>query len=307
MLPGIIEIQKIPQLTFKGWIAKKSYRVNSPIQSKKFCLNVYSHEELLYPYAYDINRIAASSFESIHGITPDKNLPKSIGWLFIRAYYSAYFSVHTILRLFGISCCQFDLNETKSITDVARIYSLQNGVTVSSGYYKCSYNYSESAVYCKQLNNTHQDVWKIFYEFINEIASEVSKSDFRKKDREAVIQYLFKLREGLSCRGVSNAGTWLSKIRNEVNYSHSMGAWYPYKNSLTQHEEMFRLVKFWRSSPTEDLIESNINKSDHLLYVSTCVSIVSLCHSLVADLTEINSEIFLKHVPIRLIDQIQGP
>lgn len=305
-LPGIIGIQKIPQLTFRGWIAKESFKITSQINNKNFVLNVYSHEELLLPYAYDINRMAASSFESIHGIAPDERLPKSVGWLIIRAYYSAYFSVHAILRLFGISCSQLDSNETRAITDVASIYSLQNGITVSNGYYKCLYNHRDSTITCNKLNNTHQDVWRIFYDFINEMATKVAHSDFRKIDRDLVIQYLFKLREGLSYKNTLNGGNWLSKIRNEVNYSHSMGAWYPYKKSLTDHEEMFRLVKQWKSNPTEDLIVKNINKSDHLLYISTCVSIVSLCHSLLADLKNLNSEIFLKHAPIRLINQIEG-
>ncbi len=130
-LPGIIDIQNTPQLTFKGWIAGHSYKISSEIQSTKFSLDVFNHENLLLPYAYDINRMAASSFESISGILPDANLPKSVGWLMIRSYYSAYFSMHAILRLFGISCSQFDTNESNAITDVAKLFSLQNDITVS--------------------------------------------------------------------------------------------------------------------------------------------------------------------------------
>ncbi|UDM07087.1 hypothetical protein LG409_17255 [Halomonas sp. NyZ770] len=306
VLPGIIGIHKTPQLTFRGWIAKERFKITSQINSKDFILNVYSHDELLLPYAYDINRMAASSFESIHGISPDESLPRSVGWLIIRAYYSAYFSAHAILRLFGISCSQLDSNETRAITDVAQLYSLKNDITISNGYYKCIYNHSNSTITCTKLNNTHQDVWKLFYDFLNDMATKIATSDFRQADRDLVLRYLFKLREGLSHKNTLNGGNWLSKIRNEVNYSHSMGAWYPYQKKLTDHEEMFRLVKQWKSPPTEHLIEKHIDKSDHLLYIGTCVSIISLCRSLLADLKNINSDIFLKHAPIRLINQIEG-
>lgn len=305
-LPGIIAVNKVPQVTFKGWIASQTYKTSSAIQSTDFCLDVFNHEELLLPYAYDINRMASSSFESISGVLPDSNLPKSVGWLMIRSYYSAYFSMHAILRLFGTSCSQFDFNESKAITEVAKLFSPQNGVTVSNGYYKCEYSTSTKSIHCTKLNNTHQDVWKVFYDFLDNMATKVSRSEFLNEDKTLVVKYLLMLRQGLSFRGTLNSGNWLSKVRNDVNYSHSMGAWYPYKNSSHEHEGMFRLVKKWKSPPSEDMINDSISKCDHLLFVSTCVSIVSLCHALLVDLTSINSSSFLKHAPIRLISQLEA-
>ncbi len=304
IVPGLTNIEAIPHMTFRGWVANKSYKMSLPLQSKEFTLDVYSHEQLLLPYAYDINRMAASSFESMHGISPDTGLPKSVGWLIIRSYYSAYFAMHALLRLFGISCSQFDTNESRAITEIARMYSFQNGNTAASGYYKCQYDINNARIHCKQLSNTHQDVWKSFYDLIDDLATKVSSSDFRKKDREHVIEYLFKLREGLSFRRTLNGGNWLSKVRNEVNYTHSMGAWFPYSNSSDEHEKMFRLTQLWKQAPSEEIIQSHLTKCDQLLFVSTCVSIVSLCHSLLSDLHNINGNIFLKHGAMRLSNQL---
>lgn len=306
IVSGLAGFEHIPQMTYRGWIAKKSYKLNSDLKSKEFELKVYSHEEILKPLAYDINRMAASSFESMHGILPEIGLPKSVGWLVIRSYYSAYFAMHSILRLFGISCSQFDSNESNAITDVARMYSLDNGNSVSCGYYRCYYDFQKAVLYCKQLNNTHQDVWKTFYDFIDELTTKVASSDFRKIDRDYVLQYLFKLREGLSFRNTFNNGTWLSKVRNDVNYSHSMGAWYPYERSSYEHEEMFRLTKLWKLPPSEKTIHDNLPRSDHLLYVATCVSVVALCHSILKDLYQLNNNVFLKLGPVRLVNQLDG-
>mgnify|MGYP001454459478 CR=1 FL=1 len=304
IVPGLTNVEVIPQMTYRGWIAKKSYKMTTPLQSKDFVLDVYSHEQLLVPYAYDINRMAASSFESMHGISPETGLPKSVGWLIIRSYYSAYYAMHAILRLFGVSCSQFDANESRAVTDTARMFSLQNGNTAASGYYKCKYDVHTSKVYCKQLSNTHQDVWKSFYELIDELATKVSSSDFRKKDRDYVIEYLFQLREGLSFRKTLNSGNWLSKVRNEVNYTHSMGAWFPYSNAPDEHEKMFRLTQMWKQPPSEEIIKSHLTQCDQLLFVSTCVSIVSLCHALLSDLHSINKNVFLKYGAIRLANQL---
>ncbi len=305
-MPGLTGIEAIPQLTYRGWIAKKSYRMSLPFKSKEFILDVYSHDEILLPYAFDINRMAASAFESIHGITPDNGLPKSTGWLVIRSYYSSYFAMQAILRIFGISCSQFDSNEAKAVTDVANIYSLQNGYTASTGYYVCTYDVLTSKAHCKHLNNTHQDVWKIFYELLEKLATKVSTSDFLKKDRDAVIQYLFKLREGLSHRNTLTSGSWLSKVRNEVNYTHSMGAWYPYQNSVNEHDKMFRITRSWNRVPTQDTIHSELSSCDQLLFVSTCVSIVSLCHALLSDIFKLNKDVYLKNGAMRLANQLDG-
>ena len=304
LVPTLNNIVDIPKLTFRGWVAKKSFRMTTPLQSKEFTLDVYSHEELLLPYAYDINRMASSAFESMHGIVPEESLPKSTGWLIIRSYYSAYFAMHAILRLFGISCSQFDVHESRAITDVARMYSLQNGNTASNGYYCCQYNHDDATIICKQLNNTHQDVWKTFYDLLDKLATKITTSDFLKKDRDSVIDFIFQLRNGLSCRGTVNGGNWLSKIRNEVNYTHSMGAWFPYSNSADEHEAMFRLISNWKLSLSSNVMVNNFNRCDQLFFVSTCVTIVSLCHELLIDLQSINQEVFLKYGAIRLINQI---
>lgn len=304
IIPGLINIEETPLMTFKGWIANRSYKMSLPLQSKSFTLDVYSHDKILLPYAYDINRMASSSFESMHGIAPDAGLPKSIGWLIIRSYYSAYFAMHALLRLFGVSCSQFDVNESRAITEIANMYSLANGNTASSGYYRCKYDNKSSKIYCEQLNNTHQDVWKSFYELIDQLAGKVSSSDFREKDRKQVIEYLFLLREGMSFRKKLNDGNWLSKVRNEVNYTHSMGAWFPYINSSDEHEKMFRLTQLWKNPPSDEIIRSNVSECDQILFVSTCVSIVSLCHSLLLDLHKGNTDIFLKNGAIRLSKQL---
>ena len=165
-----------------------------------------------------------------------------------------------------------DSDESRSITEVAKLYSQQGGKTISSGYYSCNYNFSNSTIQCDQLNNTHQDVWKTLHVLLDNLSTKVSTSDFLKKDRDNVIEFLFLFlflflfRLGLSNKNNLNNGAWLSKIRNDVNYSHSMGAWYPYVNSSGDHLKMFRILNGWRNPP---FLEDFSGDNDNVLFIKT--------------------------------------
>ncbi|MEO0434877.1 MAG: hypothetical protein AAF151_24620 [Cyanobacteria bacterium J06656_5] len=82
-MPQLNTVSALPQSSFKAWISNSKFKISSPISSKKFILDVYSYDELLAALAFDINRMATSGFESIKGIIPEKDFPKSIGWLVI--------------------------------------------------------------------------------------------------------------------------------------------------------------------------------------------------------------------------------
>ena len=51
-------------------------------------------------------------------------LPKSTGWILIRAYYAAFFAAHSLLRMFGISCIQLDAQQITAISRVAHALGL---------------------------------------------------------------------------------------------------------------------------------------------------------------------------------------
>lgn len=301
-ITGFNSIETLPSTTFRGWVSKKHYRFTSNLSNKNFNLDVYSHDEMLIPFAYDLNRMATASFESAHGIAPENNLPKSIGWLFIRSYYSAYFAMQAILRLYGISCSQFDSTETSAITEVAKLYALDNGMTASSGYYRCEYDNAAAKISCKQLSNTHQDVWRTFFELLDKLATNVVSAQFLKSDRDKTITYLMNLRTGLSCRNTNGQGNWLSKIRNEINYTHAMGAWFPYAESVDEQDKMFRLIHRWRETPENEQVSCNLANSDHLLFISTCTAVISLCYSLITDIFDTNKNMFLKYSAIKFLN-----
>jgi hypothetical protein len=188
-----------------------------------------------------------------------------------------------------------------SVTQVAKLFGVQNGNTASSGYFCCTYSTDNKKIQCKLLNNTHQDVWKNFNELLDLLSTKVATSDYLKKDKDFVVEYLFSIRYGLTKRNKLNSANWLSKIRNEVNYSHTMGAWFPYNSASGLHDDMYRIVSKWDTEPSvSDFSGSKSN--DHLLFVQSCIDIVRLSKDLILDLNSVSDNSFLNYGAVRYLN-----
>lgn len=290
-IPGFSEISRPENTTFKAWVSNLGYKISLPIQKKSFVLDVYDYDELIKPFCFDINRMASASFESIEGVRQDAKFPKSFGWMIIRSYYSAYFSAHAILRLYGISCSQMDAFEVSQLMKVARLYNMDAGIVIDKGYYACRYDTQNNKITMQQLSNTHQDVWRVFYDLIEELSQKIAQSNFLKEDKENTIDFLYALRYRLSHRNRLASGNWLSQVRNEVNYTHSMGAWFPYTGSTDHYEAMYRRISTWK-----DDLDSVIFSDDHndeIMFVETCAAVVAICKGLLSELYKANPKCFL--------------
>jgi len=295
-LPGLYNVEDCRELSFKGWLANKKFKFTQDINPNDFVLDLYEIKDIYTPFAFDINRMATSAFESIHGIEPNKDFPKSVGWLIVRLYYSAYYAAHAILRMFGISCSQFAQNESRIITDVAKLWDhLPETKNASNGYFKCELFTTSAKLSCEKLDNSHADVWQTLYDHLNILATRISEDDtFIKEEKTETIDYIFDLRYGLSCRNKFTKGNWLSMVRNEVNYQHTMGAWFPYNGRIAEHSELYRALPNWKVDFSIDNLNSTKTNNDLQLFVESCVSIVSLCFSLTKDLHNQNPKSFLK-------------
>jgi hypothetical protein len=78
MVRGYGDILAESDTTFKAWVTNSKFRISSPITKTSFVLDVYSNTEILKGFAYDINRMASSSFESIVGANKESKFPKTV-------------------------------------------------------------------------------------------------------------------------------------------------------------------------------------------------------------------------------------
>ncbi|WP_103666895.1 hypothetical protein [Pseudanabaena sp. BC1403] len=282
---GLNEITGRQSGSLLKWIIDGNYQIYTNIKSDSFTLEIASTSKssLLRAFAFDCNRMASASFESMQLIRKNESLPKSTAWLVIQSYYSAFFAAQSVLRMIGISCSQLDNAPIKKIQDIADIFSCKpTGVTIKSGYYKCRYDYNSHKLYCEQLNasgGSHESFWKAFYDELKDISNKIlSTPSIPIADAQRVSVQIDVMCFNL-CRHGKNGGKWLSYIRNKVNYQHEFNCWFPYQNiRKTSVSELYETSQTWLIDPMQINLTA---RDDILLFHRTCNFIVSLCRTLV--------------------------
>lgn len=286
-IPGLNAVAGHVEKGLAGWFSDSEFQVHSQIQSDAFGLHVSFHESILPAFAADINRCAVAAFESIYQIQPVNHFPKSLGWLVIKSYYGAFFAAHSLLRTFGTAFAQIDRQQAGSITQIASLFGLSKGVAVSAGYYKCVYEAATQSLTCEKINTSaggvHEVFWSVVYKRVREISATLLTSTFGlAKDNQAVAAKLMELSENLSYASFGG-GSWLSHVRNIVNYNHRLGAWYPYSGQLAYAKQLFRTQKTW----LQDAMTINLSShgdQDLLRFQQTCNFLVGMCREISLDM-----------------------
>jgi hypothetical protein len=283
---GLNDVDGVLSYKFSEWINEgKYYQIYNPIISTKFEINIINKDSFLRGIAFDCNRMSQASFESMNNILIIENFPKAKAWLIIKSYYSAFYAAHSILRFIGISLTQFDTEQSNSIDKVGKIYNPTN-IKVEKGFYKCSFNDSLSILECekldKALGGSHEILWGIFLNVIKRLSNDVLTVG-SSVNNQIVSGKLIDLIDNLTFLNHTK-GSWLSKVRNDVNYKHNYGVWFPYKSHQKYYEQLYNLLNDWKKDPIN--IQLNIYTGKEMLrFFSTCSFIVSFCRTLVEDMS----------------------
>lgn len=277
--------------SFSDWTITRNYEIYTDIQSNSFILEISQdlyENTLLKSFAFDCNRMASASFESIQLISQSELRPKSTAWLVIQSYYSAFFAAHSILRMLGISCSQLETQSISRIEEIADLYGYKKGVKIDTGYYRCQYNSTSRKLHCKHLKasggGSHENFWKTFRNELKELSNQIlSQSLIPSADAQNVSTKIDKMCSNLCYQGM-NGANWLSFIRNKVNYQHQFGCWFPYESVRKQSvAQLYETSQTWLSDP----MDIDLNRTeDILLFCRTCNFIVSLCRSLVENMSD---------------------
>jgi hypothetical protein len=288
------------------WISDGKYQIYNQVDREAFCLNISDKEPLLKAFAYDCNRMSIAVIETIDSITLSQKLPKSRAWMIIQFYYSAFYAAHAILRLFGIACTQLDKSETNKIEHVADLFNNANGVTITSGFYRCDYDNNNNLLYCKKLNTpqnggSHEKMWIVFQETLRSISNDILTGSGSSITKQNVAAKLSELCDVLSSRN----SNWLSNIRNMTTYRHEYSAWYPYSKYQKYYDNLYDCISHWNSDPMNIVIWPNQDK-ELLSFMEACSMIVAICNCLIEDMTSRCSTGKSFHIygPLAIINQM---
>lgn len=275
----IFEPQRRSESDLKAWLANMDYLMYSSLSAKDTFELKYNSKGYIYAaLANDCNRFAQAAIESVASVQTEQKLPRSTAWSVVKIYYASFFAVHAILRIFGRSCSQLEKEHVKKVYELAIATGQEGGLTgLEHGFYFSKIDRNLGTISFHKMKDSHADTWasfnKLLCDLIDDIPSNTTGLSQQKVD---AVDLLSKIKN-LTSRSRANRGNWLSVIRNQVNYQHTHGTWFPYNNSSYSTELVNRNM-LWKNSPIS--FDGDITKGDIEVFFNAANCIVSFLHKL---------------------------
>lgn len=160
-------------------------------------------------------------------------------WQTVEHYYAAYYGVHYLLRLTGVTLTNLDERALKAIERSALGLSL--ATSIPAGLYVMRYD-NESSILTfikntkRSSGGSHQDAWRLWGELIDKL-SQKADSDLCEYAGTAV-----DLAEHKSFLVKSTAKYNPPEIRGEINYQFKGGTWAFESKAIQSIEKIQRLI-----------------------------------------------------------------
>ena len=274
-LPGLsqIEASRNPQ-DIRLWIASRKYQVYKeatyPVE-----LSFPDSHEICKAFAGEIVRMTLASLETVISISGVSRLPRSRAWSVVQWYYAAFYSAHAILRMCGISLTQLEAGHVGDIRIISELYGYQS--QMQSGFH--SARVQGQCLLLEKMSGSggsHEFLWSTFSRFLEQVGNDLLASGGASRDVQEFVLSLDNLRSVLNQQS-SRSGAWLSKIRNQVNYRHQLGVWFPYGPSENAHVGLHRHAIERRCRADDIEIVSLATGSILDSFLSACRYIIALC------------------------------
>jgi hypothetical protein len=276
----------IPDLI--GTQTKIGFYLDFEDESQSIVTDFREPSAILNSLSYDISRFASAAFQSITAIEDEIVSKDKTAWSLIRAYYAAFYAGHSILRLFGESCSYFDRNHVARITDLAKAASKIPGFKINANAYHCALNNSGSIIRSKSLRDgsggAHEAFWQVFSSRLKQIGEDILNGPLSQFEAQTVYSKIDSIQRTLSSNGAPRY-SWLSIIRNSVQYRQSHGVWLPIALKKQDRERLARSIGQWSRDP----MHIDIGLYEHRPldeFALACAFIVALCRALLTRLAE---------------------
>lgn len=257
-VPGLINVEGRPDaMTLADLIGKQrkiGFDLDFDDAGQMVLTDFREASPVLNSFAYDCSRLAASAFQSMRSISDLIASSEEVAWGLIRAYYASFYAGHSLLRIFGGSCSHLDRNHVAFIINLGLAFGKRPHFPLSGGLYHCAAVKASTGINIKaiQINNggTHETFWKAFSELMKELAAGVLHGPLSQVEAQSVYVKLDNFQRSITTGGLAS-GSWLSTVRNEVQYRNGYGAWLPVDIKRHQRELLSRLVAQWKRDPMD--------------------------------------------------------
>ena len=281
-LPGIHVVPLGPQSRLADWISTGQYYFDGLVGPETATFVITPGAGLGDIFAGEVLRFASAAFETATQVEQHRAHPRSLAWLIIQSYYSAYFAAHSLIRTTGVACTQFDGKTCSKIAEIADALGMK-GAPLTAGSYRCEYNPASGRMEATRPGNkgVHEDFWRVFASFIRRSSDLIiSTGTLPVQAAQVASSQLDDLVSVLVLHGC-NGGNWLSMVRNQVNYGHKLGTWFPDWPNKSSCDTLFTIQKRWRSDPERI---GMTNSDDMKRFLGACSFIVALCRTTILEM-----------------------
>ncbi|EOT0769575.1 TPA: hypothetical protein NID03_003160 [Pseudomonas aeruginosa] len=280
-----IHLAKGPRkITTESFLTKKNATIINIENKNSLTLYIGNPSLTKKFFSHEADRFACAAFETLTSPVPENEPPRSIGWTLIKAYYSAFFSMHALLRIHGWACTRIAGNAIRFINDELKILA-PDASPVGGGIFLIKSDPSGRTLELKKLEagttgGSHESLWATLNEYFNNITYLIQKNEnLDTQEVSKAIQSIVDFSTFLSSKG---GPIWLTQVRNRINYQHAYGAWHPYTDSTCDLIRIRTELDKW-NSPIEQTLPNET--ADELIQFSSCCSfIAALCKQTVAEL-----------------------
>lgn len=243
----IFKPQTETAIDIKGWLANQRYYVAPGMTSTNFTLNTQDSKGLSAALGNDCNRMSMAAIESICGVKADLIFPNSSAWATIRSYYASFFAAHALLKVFGYSYSQLEIGHTNKIFEMARATNVQGGHSnIQSGFYSIHIDKLFKTLTFEKKQDSHKGMWKGFLTLINQLYVDIDSTSALGVHKLNAMEFLEETRRCVTKNGTRYVGNWLSELRNQVNYQHLHGTWFPYERGVVGQHIVNAAHSKWR-------------------------------------------------------------
>ncbi len=302
-LPGLADISGRTTTALKGWLTERHYVFDSHAVATGWKFYTTDLDGLLRAIAFDVNRMSCASFESIYGVIGGREIQRSSAWMLIRAYYSAFFAAHAIGRIFSESYTQIDRTQATAIN--LEIPTTGTVPQITDGLHLITALPASQEFVIRRINRhgVHEDIWTAFGALLQRLSAQALVSPYpNAADRQQVSSFIDDTIGIMQTDPAFTRSSWLSYMRNSINYQHQHGTWFPHERSGTFRQEISDNFSKWTKDPS--IVHA---RNEHTLsrFSLGCTALVAMNRDLVEDMKDRNSDndSFLDYAAAPVLEQ----
>lgn len=223
----------------RQWLVDGQWTFSEKLRKNKARLVPNVFDEYAQASLVDAISLSIAASESAYSFSTPRRGGDDRGcaWRLISVYYAAFFSANALMRLCGYACTNINVIECAAVNEMALLTGFRgssDSQKLTQGIYFVRPLAADGSIISVDILNgpggLHIQFWVGFKRFLDDLKSSISASGRLRQEKQAAQAEINALIDGLSHGSAAN-GSWLSEIRNAVNYRFDFGSWFPYEGS----------------------------------------------------------------------------